>query len=554
LQSVPFDRCYKAFDRREARSRANAARTAGQMFGVLVFWLGVSAAWPADHGHLIACTGRLARVAARLVSMRERILSRCSLEALECDDAAARPTCREEAGRRCAGRLDRLAAVTARMSRVDESCIARLGTELLDDDGLGYDLLAPYCRGTRLAANDARGAITCQRRALDCTAERTIAVLAPRTAELLAAIGAPAGEPGCLTNETCGDGALDASEECDQGAFNSDVLADRCRTSCREPGCGDGVVDEDEECDDGNVDDGDGCDADCLSEVDACGNGILDEDEECDDGNAVGGDGCDDTCAIDTSLCGDGLESDDEECDDGPANSDVLADRCRTTCRSPSCGDGVVDPDEGEDCEPPRTLLCTEDCENRVMLPIVRSRNAEPPLGRCARGILRAGLRTFAASRTVVGTCVRAAAHCVLGRDVPGDRCLAAAGNRCDRAFARGRVTQAKAQAVAARACVGSGGDDVLMPMLLEPRGGLGFRDVAAGCPFDASRLPLTQDLLGCVTIRAACLGERAIAQAVPRAYELLGEIIDDPDGRFPCVPDPDDLAVEESASGAFAR
>ena len=65
----------------------------------------------------------------------------------------------------------------------------------------------------------------------------------------------------------CGDGVVDADEECDDGPDNSDSGADACRSSCFLPACGDGVVDAGEECDDGGVLGGDGCHANCLVEA-----------------------------------------------------------------------------------------------------------------------------------------------------------------------------------------------------------------------------------------------------------------------------------------------
>ncbi len=69
----------------------------------------------------------------------------------------------------------------------------------------------------------------------------------------------------CL--DLCGNRKLDAGEECDQGPDNSDVVADRCRTDCRNPRCGDAIADRNEQCDDGNGVSGDGCDRQCRIEV-----------------------------------------------------------------------------------------------------------------------------------------------------------------------------------------------------------------------------------------------------------------------------------------------
>lgn len=93
--------------------------------------------------------------------------------------------------------------------------------------------------------------------------------------------------------------------------------------------CGDGAVEGVEVCDDGNLVDGDGCSADCLSD-ETCGNGVVDSvvGEECDDANVSTLDGCDDACGTEhgwtctgapsacASTCGDGLVASDEECDD----------------------------------------------------------------------------------------------------------------------------------------------------------------------------------------------------------------------------------------------
>lgn len=70
-------------------------------------------------------------------------------------------------------------------------------------------------------------------------------------------------------NASCGDQILHTGlEECDDGNANSDIAPDACRTDCSLPFCGDGVRDSDETCDDGNLDDGDGCSAQCETETD----------------------------------------------------------------------------------------------------------------------------------------------------------------------------------------------------------------------------------------------------------------------------------------------
>lgn len=65
------------------------------------------------------------------------------------------------------------------------------------------------------------------------------------------------------------------------------------------PFCGDGNVDAGEECDDGNNVDGDGCSATCTIDP-YCGDGNVDQGESCDDGNNVDGDGCSAVCTIES--------------------------------------------------------------------------------------------------------------------------------------------------------------------------------------------------------------------------------------------------------------
>jgi cysteine-rich repeat protein len=103
----------------------------------------------------------------------------------------------------------------------------------------------------------------------------------------------------CMGFPTCGDGVLDEDEQCDEGADNSDTRPGACRRDCRLPHCGDGVLDGAEsprleQCDDGNVEAGDGCSVQCLSE--RCGDAVLDDGEQCDDGNRASHDRCSSLC------------------------------------------------------------------------------------------------------------------------------------------------------------------------------------------------------------------------------------------------------------------
>jgi fibro-slime domain-containing protein len=161
----------------------------------------------------------------------------------------------------------------------------------------------------------------------------------------------------------CGNGALDAGEQCDDG---NPLQGDGCNGVCNlEPNfacaqvgeacvstiaCGDGNVAGTEACDDGNVADGDGCSASCSAEPGfgcttgddgsvcipivnpACGDSSVSSGEQCDDGDTDAGDGCSATCQVESGYvcptvgqqcdsveyCGDGFLRDGaEQCDDG---------------------------------------------------------------------------------------------------------------------------------------------------------------------------------------------------------------------------------------------
>lgn len=123
-----------------------------------------------------------------------------------------------------------------------------------------------------------------------------------------------------IVTETCGNGAVEDSETCDDGNV---ISGDGCSTTCQTEGggeavCGDGTVEAGEECDDGNTTNGDGCSAQCDDEggiAPTCGDGALDDDEECDDSNTDDGDGCSALCV--TEFCGDAEVNNGEECDGG---------------------------------------------------------------------------------------------------------------------------------------------------------------------------------------------------------------------------------------------
>jgi cysteine-rich repeat protein len=155
---------------------------------------------------------------------------------------------------------------------------------------------------------------------------------------------------------SCGDGIVQAGEQCDLGQSSCDGTSpgsqigvpcssdaqclggvcgtgnldapNTCKPNCRLPACGDGVSDSsnNEQCDGAPTVTG-SCNANCR--INTCGDGVLGTSttalgtlaEQCDDGNTFDGDGCSQYCTVE--MCGDGITTqsfdpaEHEECDAG---------------------------------------------------------------------------------------------------------------------------------------------------------------------------------------------------------------------------------------------
>ncbi len=207
-----------------------------------------------------------------------------------------------------------------------------------------------------------------------------------------------AGAPVC--QPVCGNGKVEAGEECDDG---NTVNGDACEANCTLPRCGNGIIDPDEQCDDGNSVNGDGCDNTCTKP--ACGNGIVDPGEQCDDGNSVNGDACDNNCT--RPACGNGIVDPSEQCDDG---NQINGDTCDNNCTRPACGNGIVDP--SEQCDDGNSVN-GDACDNNCTAPA------------CGNGIVDPGEQCDDANQVNGDACDNNCTKPACGNGIvdPGEQC-----------------------------------------------------------------------------------------------------------------------------------
>jgi cysteine-rich repeat protein len=98
---------------------------------------------------------------------------------------------------------------------------------------------------------------------------------------------------GSHSSTECGNGVVEAGEDCDEGENNGgDLCPDDCEYTST---CGNGNIESWEECDDGDTDGTDYCTTECQFNI--CGDGFMWLGiEQCDDGNHLPFDGCGPYC------------------------------------------------------------------------------------------------------------------------------------------------------------------------------------------------------------------------------------------------------------------
>lgn len=277
---------------------------------------------------------RILSAQAGVYARRKQVqLERCVAAELSCEikdergdlTEAEHDACHQAAEATCsAAVLEITAAEATKVSRMRSACadLDAPGIPALAA-GLAFGELADRCSrlSPPVSLTTLDDLLVCIDAGLDCSIEGAVRTAIPRAGEAVENVSVGGNAlldlyP-CL-DASCGDGIVDAGEECDP-TFGQ---AGTCRfATCLLKVCGDGILDADlgEECDDGDTDPLDGCSATCTVEVSQCGNGSLEAPFEfCDDSDSHGGDGCSADCQSD-ETCGNGVVDTirGEVCDDG---------------------------------------------------------------------------------------------------------------------------------------------------------------------------------------------------------------------------------------------
>jgi CSLREA domain-containing protein len=185
---------------------------------------------------------------------------------------------------------------------------------------------------------------------------------------LLLAMALPFAEVDFVPRMTCGDGVVNAAEQCDGDDLTmclSGQVCENCRCTTLMGTCGNGVVDEGEQCDGDDLSmclSGQVCEGcRCITML-GCGNGVVDEGEQCDGDDlsmCLSGQVCEGCRCITMLGCGNGVVDEGEQCDGDDLSmclSGQVCEGCRCITMLELCGNGVVD--EGEQCDGDDLSMC----------------------------------------------------------------------------------------------------------------------------------------------------------------------------------------------------
>lgn len=265
----------------------------------------------------------------------------------------------------------------------------------------------------------------------------------------------------------CGDGVVDAGEQCDDGNTNNN---DSCTNECKTPTvvqarCGDNLCNrQGETCDGTAACTGAGQNASFVcravgtaAECTYCGDGVVNGGEQCDDGNSNNGDSCSNSClkpnVCDAQCtaaigCGGGLtctngvctgaiceeppRCGDNKCDSGEScdanikcigGGELSSGECRTnsTVECTFCGDGIVQTTAGEQCDDGNTNN-GDGCDNNCRV---------PELPRCGDGVCDSGEKCEGTISCLTNQPMSSGQVCRLDCTYCGDR-VVQAGEQCD--------------------------------------------------------------------------------------------------------------------------
>ncbi len=139
-------------------------------------------------------------------------------------------------------------------------------------------------------------------------------------------------------------------------------------------------------------------------------------------------------------------------------------------------------------------------------------------VAKCAKAIRKVGAKLASNRLKQLGACEKAVADCVQLK--PGDAaCLAKAQAKC----AKARIGSASAEAKLAGPITTACGEPTVATSHLLADVGLGFDDETSACKGrGVGTVATVTDVAACVLRQQACMAERALGAAVPRARELL--------------------------------